>query len=168
MGANRVNEVRGGIFYLDNSRQLDDPFLRLTNAGIGVANPANFFDNSVATTRLGHYVGRPGGIMERFSFGGPNDTFNKRQQRTFTIGDTFTWTTSSHAMRMGGEFRRNEFNTNLPEEQATEFEKFDNFTQLLRGLGTEARYAVRDHRQAVPLQRLQHVRRRRLADCPRP
>ena len=28
--------------------------------------------------RLGHYVGRPGGIMERFSFGGPNDTFNKR------------------------------------------------------------------------------------------
>ena len=39
---------------------------------------------------------------------------------------------------MGGEFRRNEFNTNLPEEQATEFEKFDNFTQLLRGLATEA------------------------------
>ena len=39
---------------------------------------------------------------------------------------------------MGGEFRRNEFDTNLPEEQATEFEKFDNFTQLLRGLATEA------------------------------
>ena len=39
---------------------------------------------------------------------------------------------------MGGEFRRNEFNTNLPEEQATEFEKFDNFTQLLRGFATEA------------------------------
>ncbi len=39
---------------------------------------------------------------------------------------------------MGGEFRRNEFDTNLPEEQATEFEKFDNFTQILRGLATEA------------------------------
>ena len=76
--------------------------------------------------------------MDRFSFGGPNDSFNKREQRTWTIGDTFSWTTTTHAMRMGGEFRRNEFDTNLPEEQATEFEKFDNFTQFLRGLATEA------------------------------
>ncbi len=137
-GANKVNEIRGGVFYLNNSRQLDDPFLDLTNQGIGVANPATFFDNSNATTRLGHYIGRPGGTMERFSFGGPNDTFNKRRQRTWTIGDTVSWTTASHAIRMGGEFRRNEFDTNLPEEQATEFEKFDNFTMLLRGQATEA------------------------------
>ena len=137
-GANRVNELRGGVFSLINTRQLDDPFLELTNAGVGVDNPANFFDSSAATTRLGHYVGRPGGIMERFSFGGPNDSFNKREQRTFTIGDTLSWTTTSHALRMGGEFRHNRYDTNLPEEQATEFEKFDNFTMLLRGLATEA------------------------------
>jgi hypothetical protein len=138
MGSNKVNEVRGGMFYLNNSRSLDDPFLELTNANVGIPNPAIFFDTSDATQRLGHYVGRPGGTMDRFSFGGPNDTFNKRKQRTYTIGDSFTWTTTTHAMRMGGEFRRNEFDTNLPEEQATEFEKFDNFTQLLRGLATEA------------------------------
>jgi hypothetical protein len=136
-GANRVNEIRGGMFYLNNTRQLDDPFLEITNAGVGIDNPANFFDSSAATTRLGHYVGRPGGTMERFSFGGPNDTFNKRQQRTFTLGDTLSWTTTAHALRMGGEFRHNQYDTNLPEEQATEFEKFDNFTMLLRGLGTE-------------------------------
>ncbi len=138
LGTNRVNEMRGGVFYLNNTRSLDDPFLELTNQGIGVTNPATFFDSSNATTRLGHYVGRPGGTMDRFSFGGPNDSFNKRQQRTYTVGDTFTWTTTAHALRMGGEFRRNEFDTNLPEEQATEFEKFDNFTTLLRGLATEA------------------------------
>lgn len=137
-GANKVNELRGGVFYLNNSRQLDDPFLELTNQGVGISNPANLYDSSNATTRLGHYVGRPGGLMERFSFGGPNDSFNKREQRTWTMGDTLSWTTSAHALRMGGEFRRNEFNTNLPEEQATEFEKFDNFTMLLRGLATEA------------------------------
>ncbi len=136
-GQNKVNELRGGMFYLNNSRQLDDPFLDLTNRGIGVENPATFYDSSIATTRLGHYVGRPGGTMERFSFGGPNDSFNKRQQRTWTVGDTLSWTLSSHALRIGGEVRRNEFDTNLPEEQATEFEKFDNFTMLLRGLGTE-------------------------------
>ena len=136
-GSNKVNELRVGLFDLDNSRQLDDPFLDLTNAGVGVANPATFFDNSAATVRLGHYIGRPGGTMERFSFGGPNDSFNKRQQQTLTIGDTLSWTTGRHGLRMGAEFRRNAFDTNLPEEQATEFEKFDNFTQILRGLGTE-------------------------------
>ena len=49
---------------------------------------------------------------------------------------------------MGGEFRRNEFDTNLPEEQATEFEKFDNFTMLLRGLAREAdtQFGVTDKR----------------------
>jgi Carboxypeptidase regulatory-like domain len=147
-GANRVNEIRGGVFYLNNTRQLDDPFLDITNASIGIPNPATIFDASNATLRLGHYIGRPGQTMERFSFGGPNDTFNKREQRTWTIGNTLTWTTSSHAMRMGGEWRRNEFNTNLPEEQATEFEKFDNFTQLLRGLATEAdtQFGITDKR----------------------
>ena len=71
------------MFSLDNSRRLDDPFLSLTNAGIGVPNPATFFDSSDATLRLGHYVGAPGTIMERFSFGGPNDTFNQRSQQTY-------------------------------------------------------------------------------------
>ena len=127
-------------------------------------NPATFFDDSDrdaaarATTSA-----RPGTLMERFSFGGPNDSFNKRRQRTWTIGDTLTWTAAAHALRIGGEFRRNEFDTNLPEEQATEFEKFDNFTQILRGLATRGRHAVRHHRQAVPVQRLQPVPRRRLA-----
>ena len=147
-GSSMVNEIRGGMFYLDNTRQLDDPFLDITNASVGIPNPANIYDTSNATTRLGHYIGRPGGTMERFSFGGPNDSFNKREQRTWTIGNTLTWSTTSHALRMGGEFRRNEFNTNLPEEQATEFEKFDNFTMFLRGLGTEAdtQFGITDKR----------------------
>jgi hypothetical protein len=137
-GANKVNELRGGLFSLRNSRQLDDDFLGITNESIGVPNPAEFFDASDATTRLGHYVGRPGGTLDRFSFGGPNDSFNKREQQTWTISDTLSWTSSAHALRMGGEFRHSAFDTNLPEEQATEFEKFDNFTQLLRGVATEA------------------------------
>ena len=33
--------MRGGVFYLNNSRQLDDPFLDLTNQGIGVAEPGD-------------------------------------------------------------------------------------------------------------------------------
>ncbi len=73
IGGNKVNEIRGGVFYLRNSRQLDDPFRDLTNACVGVPNPATFFDSSDATLRLGHYVGPPGTTMERFSFGGPND-----------------------------------------------------------------------------------------------
>ena len=148
IGGNKVNEIRGGVFALRNSRSLDERFDGLTNASIGVPNPATFFDDSTATQRLGHYVGAPGTIMERFSFGGPNDSYNKRRQRTWTIGDTLSWTRGTHALRMGGEFRRNEFDTNLPEEQATEFEKFENFTMLLRGLAREAdtQFGVTDKR----------------------
>jgi hypothetical protein len=138
LGGNKVNEIRGGMFDLRNSRALDQSFDGLTNASVGIPNPATFFDDSIATQRLGHYIGRPGTNMERFSFGGPNDSYNKRRQRTFTIGNTLTWALNTHALRMGGEFRHNQYDTNLPEEQATEFEKFDTFTQLLRGLGTEA------------------------------
>jgi hypothetical protein len=137
IGASKVNEIRAGVFYLNNSRRLDDPFNGLTNASIGVPNPATFFDDIQATQRLGHYIGAPGTIMERFSFGGPNDSYNQRRQRTWTIGDTLTWMRGSHAVKMGGEYRRNEFDTNLPEEQATEFEKFENFTMILRGLARE-------------------------------
>lgn len=35
-------------------------------------------------------------------------------------------------------FQRNAFDTALQEEQATEFEKFDNITQLLRGVNNES------------------------------
>lgn len=147
-GSGLLNESRGGVFALTNTRSLDDPFLDLTNAAVGIPNPANFYDASNATTRLGHYIGRPGTIMERFSFGGPNDSFNKRRQRTFTFGDTLTRSAGAHTMRIGGEFRRNEFDTNLPEEQATEFEKFENFTMFLRGLAVEAdtQFGVTDKR----------------------
>jgi hypothetical protein len=148
LGNNKTNELRGGMFYLNNSRQLDDPFLAITNDSVGIPNPATFYDSSIATLRLGHYVGAPGTLMERFSFGGPNDTFNKRRQRTFTVGDTLSWTADAHAVRFGGEFRRNEFDTNLPEEQATEFEKFESFTTFLRGLAREAdtQFGITDKR----------------------
>ena len=137
-----------GVFTLRNSRALDTQFDELTNALIGVPNPATFFDASDATLRLGHYIGAPGTALDRFSFGGPNDSYNKRRQRTYTIGNTLTRTMGSHTLRTGGEFRRNEFDTNLPEEQATEFEKFENFTTILRGLAREAdtQFGITDKR----------------------
>ncbi|HZH35494.1 MAG TPA: TonB-dependent receptor, partial [Pyrinomonadaceae bacterium] len=144
LNSNLVNEARFGYFYLNNTRSLDDPFLELTNERIGVFNPATTFDNSVATRRLGHYIGRNN--LANFSFGGPNDSFNRRKQVTFSISDNLSWTRGSHSIRFGGEYKRHQFDTNLPEEQATEFEKFDNFNQLLTGNATEAdtQYGVTD------------------------
>jgi hypothetical protein len=141
---NLVNEVRFGYFKLNNTRRLDDDFLSITNESVGVFNPASLFDSSVATTRLGHYIGRNN--LANFSFGGPNDSFNRREQTTFSIGDNVTWTKGSHNIKFGGEWKRHQFDTNLPEEQATEFEKFDSFTQFLTGNATEAdtQYGVTD------------------------
>ena len=137
-GPRFINEARFGYFSLNNTRVLDDPFLAITNDSVGIPNPALFFDQGPGTTRLGHYVGRPGTIMERFSFGGPNDTFNRREQTTFSLGDHMTYITGNHSFRFGVEAKSHRFNTALPEEQATEFEKYDNFTQFLRGVATEA------------------------------
>ena len=137
-GPRFINEVRFGYFSLNNTRVLDDPFLNITNESVGIPNPAVFFDQGPGTLRLGHYVGRPGTILERFSFGGPNDTFNRREQTTYSLADHMTYITGSHSLRFGIEAKRHNFNTALPEEQATEFEKYDNFTQFLRGVATEA------------------------------
>lgn len=137
-GPRFINEVRFGYFSLNNTRVLDDPFLGITNESVGIPNPAVAFDQGPGTLRLGHYVGRPGTILERFSFGGPNDTFNRREQKTYSLSNHITYIRGNHSFRSGVEAKRHNFNTALPEEQATEFEKYDNFTQFLRGVATEA------------------------------
>jgi len=141
-----INEARFGLFFLNNTRRQDDPFLAITNDSIGVPNPANFYDQSNATTRLGHYVGR--NFLQNISWGGPNDSFNLRDQKTYSFADNVSWIRGAHNVRVGGEYKRHFFNTNLPEEQATEFEKFDNFTQFLAGFGTEGdtQFGVTDKR----------------------
>lgn len=131
-----VNEVRGGYYYLNNTRSLDDPFLAITGQSVGIPNPALFFDDSAGTRRLGHFIFRNN--LSNLSFGGPNDSFNRREQESLSISDHLTWTSGANTFRFGVEHKRHSFNTNLPEEQATEFEKWENFTQFLSGLATEA------------------------------
>src|SRR5688572_15476126 len=133
-----INEVRFGFYWLNNTRALTPDFSTgdFTNEFIGVNNPASTFDPSVATTRLGHYIGRNN--IANFSFGGPNDSFNRRKQITYSLGDNVNWIKGNHNIKFGGEWKRHQYDTNLPEEQATEFEKFDSFTQLLTGNAQEA------------------------------
>ncbi len=135
---NWINEVRFGFFSLNNTRRLDDPFLtqELSNEAVGINNPASLFDSSHATTRLGHFIGRNN--IANFSFGGPNDSFNQRKQLTYSIADNVIWNHKGFNFKFGGEYKRHQYDSDLPEEQATEFEKFDSFTQLLTGNATEA------------------------------
>ena len=135
-----INELRFGYFYLNNTRRLDDPFLteEYTSEAVGIVNPALAFDSSAGTRRLGHFIGRPGTNLGLFSFGGPNDSFNRRKQQTYSIMDNVTWVQGSRTWRMGGDMKWFRYDSNLPEEQATEFEKFDSFTQFLTGNATEA------------------------------
>jgi hypothetical protein len=139
-GPTLINEARFGFFHLNNTRTLDDPFLtdEFTSAAVGISNPALLFDSSPATRRLGHFVGRPGTNMSQFSFGGPNDSFNQRKQQTYSFSDNVTWIRDKHTFRIGGDYKRHQYDSSLPEEQATEFEKFDSFTQLLTGNAQEA------------------------------
>src|SRR5262245_21933413 len=51
---NLINEARIGFFWLDNSRQLDERFLapELTNAGLGISNPASFFESEIGRAHV--------------------------------------------------------------------------------------------------------------------
>ena len=121
--------------------RLDDPFLStITNESVGIPNPARRCSTTApATRRLGHFVGRPGTISRAFSFGGPNDSFNRPLAEDLQLRrQPDVRSSGNHTLRFGGEFKRHRYDTSLPEEQATEFEKFDNFTQFLRGVATEA------------------------------
>lgn len=132
--ANLTAEARFGLFVLQNSRGLDDPLLSLTNESVGLNNPALLFDRRPATERLAHFVFRG----PRLSFGGPNDSFNRREQQSYNAAYTVSLFGGRHSLRFGGEWKRHYFNTDLPEEQGVEFEKFTSFDQLLRGWAQEA------------------------------
>ena len=133
-----INEARFGYFFLDNTRELDSRLLEpeFTNTGLGIPNPASAFVPGDLSERCAHHAGR--GSLSDFSVCAPNDIFNRREQTTLTFANNFTYISEPHNFRFGIEYKRNAFSTNLPEEQGVEFEKFDNFEQLLLGYVVEA------------------------------
>jgi hypothetical protein len=133
-GNRLVNEARFGLFTLRNTRRLDNSIDVLTSDEFGIVNPALLFDDSDATRRLGHFVNR--GIT--WSFGAPNDAFNRREQQTMQFSNALTATVGNHSIRIGGDVKMHDIKTNLPEEQGTEFEKIEHFQQFLLGLTSEA------------------------------
>src|SRR5262245_44644773 len=135
---NLINEARFGYFWLDNSRQLDERFLapELTNAGLGISNPASFFEPGPQTQRCANFAFRAN--LQDLTVCPPNDIYNQRKQITFTLADNMTYTRGSHAFRFGVEAKRNRFDTNLPEEQGVQFERANAFNQLVTGNATEA------------------------------
>ena len=145
---NLINEARFGYFWLDNSRQLDESFRvpELTNAGLGIGNPASFFEPGPQTQGCANFTFR--GNLQDLSICPPTDIYNRRKQVTFTFADNLTYIRGAHAFRFGVEAKRNRFDTNLPEEQGVQFEKASAFNQLLTGLATEAdtQFGITDKR----------------------
>jgi hypothetical protein len=133
-GSAALNEFSVGFFSLRNTRRLDDDIARVTSDQFGIANPAMLFDDSAATRRLGHFVNR--GIT--WSFGAPNDAFNRREQQTFHLSNVLNVLRGNHTFRFGGDLKAHGVKTNLPEEQGTEFEKIEHFQQFLLGFTSEA------------------------------
>ena len=133
-GNGMLNEARVGFFTLRNTREQTEEIAAITSGQFGINNPALLFDSSAATLRLPHFVDR--GIT--WSFGGPNDSFNRREQQTLHFGNTLSWTRGNHNVRVGGDFKLHNVKTNLPEEQGGEFEKIEHFQQFLLGFTSEA------------------------------
>ncbi|MBK8464738.1 MAG: carboxypeptidase regulatory-like domain-containing protein [Chloracidobacterium sp.] len=133
-----INEIRFGYFKLDNTRRLDERMLtsEFTNTALGIDNPASFFAPGDFSERCGRLSGR--GNIQDFQVCASSDIFNKRDQTTLTFADNVTYTRGQHGIRFGVEYKRNSFETDLPEEQGGDFEKLDNFSSLLLGYVPEA------------------------------
>jgi Carboxypeptidase regulatory-like domain/TonB dependent receptor len=135
---NLINEARFGFFWLDNSRQLDERFMvpELTNDGLGISNPAKFFEPGPQTQRCANFAFRNN--LQDLSICPPNDIYNQRKQVTLTLADNLTYVRGSHSFRFGVEAKRNYFDSNLPEEQGVQFERATAFNLLVTGNATEA------------------------------
>ncbi|MBA2304529.1 MAG: carboxypeptidase regulatory-like domain-containing protein [Acidobacteria bacterium] len=116
-GSGLLNDARVGYFTLRNTREQTDDIAAITSGQFGINNPSLLFDRSAATLRLPHFVDR--GIT--WSFGGPNDSFNRREQQTIHVADALSWTRRGHSIRLGGDYKLHNVKTNLPEEQGGEF-----------------------------------------------
>jgi outer membrane receptor protein involved in Fe transport len=118
-------------FCPDNTCRQTDEVSAITNDSVGVYNPAVLFDDSPATQRLGHYVNR----SVNLSWGGPTTrtTVGSRTHSSSAIRFWLAETTVCASVETSTHIR-----TNLPEEQATEFEKIENFQQFLLGYTSEA------------------------------
>lgn len=136
--ATLTNEFRFGYFSLDNSRRLDERLLEnsFTNTGLGIFNPASIFEPGAPTLRGARFAGK--GNLSDFSLLAPNDIFNRRKQVTLTFADNVTLSREKHTFRFGVEYKKNAFDTNLPEEQGVEFEGITNFAQVMTGFVPEA------------------------------
>ena len=129
-----LNDARVGYFTLRNTRQQTADIAGITSGQFGISNPSLLFDSSAATLRLPHFVDR--GIT--WSFGGPNDSYNRREQETIHFADSLSWMRGRHNIRFGGDYKLHNVKTNLPEEQGGEFEKIEHFQQFLLGFTSEA------------------------------
>ena len=126
-------------------------------------NPATFYDSSIATTRLGHYVGRPGrhdgALLVRRSERQLQQAAaaNLDHRRHAELDDVVA--RASHGRRVPAQRVQHQPARGTGDGVREVRQLHDAASRP----GDRRRHAVRHHRQAVPLQRLQHVRLRRLA-----
>ena len=153
----------------NNSRRLDDPFLSITNAGIGIPNPATFFDSSDATLRLGPLRRRArhdhGTVLVRRTerHVQPAQSADVHDRRHADLDEATSTPSGSAASSDATNSTRTFRKSRRQSSRSSRTSRM-----ILRGLATRGRHAVRHHRQAVPLQRFQRLRGRRLATVESP
>ncbi len=114
-----------------------------------MTNPASTFDYSVATTRLGHYIGRNN--IANFSFGGPNDSFNRRKQVTYSIGDNVNWTLKQPQHQVRRRIQASSIRHEPARGTGDRVRKIRLVHPASDRQRHRSRYAVRHHRQELPL-----------------
>jgi hypothetical protein len=108
-----INEFRAGFFRNKNDTAAQPYF---TNEEFGINNPLADVRPDLARIN----IRSPRDVGEEFEFGTPDDQILD-VQKTFTVGDTMSFTKGAHSIKFGGEYRRNHLDGTLQETQNGEF-----------------------------------------------
>ena len=112
-GFGDVRERHRQVFTLNDVAVLRPTLVNELRLGflrsVGVAMPAQLLNPTDLGIRVGNddAVGLPQlGIGGGLNFGGPANTFTRRQGTTFVVSDTVSYQGKNHSLRMGGDYRR--------------------------------------------------------------
>ena len=108
-----INEFRAGFFRNRNDTKARAHF---TNAEFGINNPLTSERPDLALI----IIRSPKDVGDEIRFG-TNDDQILDIQKTYTFGDTLSFTRGKHSIKLGGEHRRNQLNGDLQETKNGEF-----------------------------------------------
>ena len=97
LSSHLVNDLRFGYSVITTGSQPQEPF---TSAQVGISSPLSNLFPGMPEISVANY----------FDLGANPFADNGGPEKTYTVGDTFTWQKGRHSLKFGGEYKHHDLN----------------------------------------------------------